>query len=101
MSKQPQETQHIFSYIAVLNLCGAVNFFRSSKINKSVSKAPFPRCSTTVLGEFFNSWVLKSTLNFVRNEKVVRKGSREFQKNGPEKAKADLATEDSTRIKKY
>ncbi|ESO07756.1 hypothetical protein HELRODRAFT_170304 [Helobdella robusta] len=45
-------------------------------------------------------WVLRSTLNFASDGEVVREVGREFQRKGPEKAKADLAKECLTRVKK-
>ncbi|ESN90830.1 hypothetical protein HELRODRAFT_182539 [Helobdella robusta] len=45
-------------------------------------------------------WVLRSALNFASDREVVREGGREFQRKGPEKAKADLAKECLTRVKK-
>ncbi|ESN90781.1 hypothetical protein HELRODRAFT_182608 [Helobdella robusta] len=45
-------------------------------------------------------WVLRSALNFASDGEVVRKVGREFQRKGPEKAKADLAKECLTRVKK-
>ncbi|ESN99680.1 hypothetical protein HELRODRAFT_184382 [Helobdella robusta] len=49
---------------------------------------------------FENRWVLRSALNFVSDGEVVREVGREFQRKGPEKAKADLAKECLTRVKK-
>ncbi|ESN90132.1 hypothetical protein HELRODRAFT_182829 [Helobdella robusta] len=49
---------------------------------------------------FENRWVLRSALNFASDGKVVREVGREFQRKGPEKAKADLAKECLTRVKK-
>ncbi|ESO12330.1 hypothetical protein HELRODRAFT_158828 [Helobdella robusta] len=49
---------------------------------------------------FANRRVLRSALNFVSDGEVVRKGDREFQRKWPEKAKADLAKECLTRVKK-
>ncbi|ESN94245.1 hypothetical protein HELRODRAFT_164050 [Helobdella robusta] len=49
---------------------------------------------------FENRWVLRSALNFASDGEVVREVGREFQKKGPEKAKADLAKECLTRVKK-
>ncbi|ESN94339.1 hypothetical protein HELRODRAFT_164165 [Helobdella robusta] len=43
-------------------------------------------------------WVLKSALNFASDGEVVREVGREFQRKGPEKAKADLAKECLTRV---
>ncbi|ESN99377.1 hypothetical protein HELRODRAFT_162919 [Helobdella robusta] len=45
-------------------------------------------------------WVLRSALNFASDGEVVREVGREFQRKGPEKAKADLAKECLTRVKK-
>ncbi|ESN94517.1 hypothetical protein HELRODRAFT_164373 [Helobdella robusta] len=36
-------------------------------------------------------WVLRSTLNFVSDEEVVRERGLYFQRKGPKKASADLA----------
>ncbi|ESN93170.1 hypothetical protein HELRODRAFT_181283 [Helobdella robusta] len=47
-----------------------------------------------------NRWVLRSALNFVSDGEVVREVGRDFQRKGPEKAKADLAKECLTRVKK-
>ncbi|ESO01539.1 hypothetical protein HELRODRAFT_174497 [Helobdella robusta] len=49
---------------------------------------------------FENRWVLRSALNFASDGEVVREVGREFQRKGPEKAKADLAKECLTRVKK-
>ncbi|ESN92855.1 hypothetical protein HELRODRAFT_164986 [Helobdella robusta] len=49
---------------------------------------------------FENRWVLKSALNFASDGEVVREVGREFQRKGPEKAKADLAKECLTPVKK-
>ncbi|ESO03319.1 hypothetical protein HELRODRAFT_173605 [Helobdella robusta] len=49
---------------------------------------------------FENRWVLRFALNFASDGKVVREVGREFQRKGPEKAKADLAKECLTRVKK-
>ncbi|ESO12147.1 hypothetical protein HELRODRAFT_158597 [Helobdella robusta] len=43
-------------------------------------------------------WVLRSALNFASDGEVVREVGREFQRKGPEKAKADLAKECLTRV---
>ncbi|ESO07737.1 hypothetical protein HELRODRAFT_170281 [Helobdella robusta] len=45
-------------------------------------------------------WVLRSALNFASDGEIVREVGREFQRKGPEKAKADLAKECLTRVKK-
>ncbi|ESN91385.1 hypothetical protein HELRODRAFT_165414 [Helobdella robusta] len=45
-------------------------------------------------------WVLRSSLNFASDGEVAREVGREFQRKGPEKAKADLAKECLTRVKK-
>ncbi|ESN97940.1 hypothetical protein HELRODRAFT_177605 [Helobdella robusta] len=45
-------------------------------------------------------WVLRSALNFASDGEVIRERGREFQRKGPEKAKADLAKECLTRVKK-
>ncbi|ESN97871.1 hypothetical protein HELRODRAFT_177513 [Helobdella robusta] len=44
--------------------------------------------------------VLISALNFVSDGEIVREVGRVFQKKGPKKAKADLAKECLTRVKK-
>ncbi|ESO12283.1 hypothetical protein HELRODRAFT_158765 [Helobdella robusta] len=49
---------------------------------------------------FENRWVLRSALNFASDGEIVREVGREFQRKGPEKAKADLAKECLTRVKK-
>ncbi|ESN99311.1 hypothetical protein HELRODRAFT_162832 [Helobdella robusta] len=49
---------------------------------------------------FENRWVLRSALNFASDGEVVREVGREFQRKGLEKAKADLAKECLTRVKK-
>ncbi|ESO07844.1 hypothetical protein HELRODRAFT_184108 [Helobdella robusta] len=49
---------------------------------------------------FAKRWVLRSALNFASDGEVVREVGREFQRKGPEKAKADLAKECLTRVKK-
>ncbi|ESN96749.1 hypothetical protein HELRODRAFT_163861 [Helobdella robusta] len=49
---------------------------------------------------FENRWVLRSALNFASDGEVVREVGREFQRKGPEKAKADLAKECLIRVKK-
>ncbi|ESO12068.1 hypothetical protein HELRODRAFT_158475 [Helobdella robusta] len=49
---------------------------------------------------FENRWVMRSALNFASDGEVVREVGREFQRKGPEKAKADLAKECLTRVKK-
>ncbi|ESN98882.1 hypothetical protein HELRODRAFT_162346 [Helobdella robusta] len=49
---------------------------------------------------FENRWVLRSALNFASDGEVVREVGGEFQRTGPEKAKADLAKECLTRVKK-
>ncbi|ESO02967.1 hypothetical protein HELRODRAFT_184296, partial [Helobdella robusta] len=49
---------------------------------------------------FENRWVLRSALNFASDGEVVREVGREFQRKGPEKAKADLAKDSLTRVKK-
>ncbi|ESO04283.1 hypothetical protein HELRODRAFT_172640 [Helobdella robusta] len=49
---------------------------------------------------FENRWVLKSALNFASDGEVVKEVGREFQRKRPEKAKADLAKECLTRVKK-
>ncbi|ESO12286.1 hypothetical protein HELRODRAFT_158768 [Helobdella robusta] len=49
---------------------------------------------------FENRWVLRSALNFSSDREVVREVGREFQRKRPEKAKADLAKECLTRVKK-
>ncbi|ESN90422.1 hypothetical protein HELRODRAFT_166089 [Helobdella robusta] len=49
---------------------------------------------------FENRWVLKSALNFESDREVVREVDRKFHRKGPEKAKADLAKECLTRVKK-
>ncbi|ESN91249.1 hypothetical protein HELRODRAFT_182105 [Helobdella robusta] len=49
---------------------------------------------------FENRWVLRSALNFASDGEVVREVGREFQRKRPEKAKADLAKECLTRVKK-
>ncbi|ESN98912.1 hypothetical protein HELRODRAFT_162380 [Helobdella robusta] len=47
---------------------------------------------------FENRWVLRSALNFASDGEVVREVGKEFQKKGPDKAKADLAKECLTRV---
>ncbi|ESO12167.1 hypothetical protein HELRODRAFT_158630 [Helobdella robusta] len=47
---------------------------------------------------FENRWVLRSALNFASDEKVVREIGREFQREGPEKAKAASAREQDMEI---
>ncbi|ESN96782.1 hypothetical protein HELRODRAFT_163905 [Helobdella robusta] len=59
-------------------------------------KTFYPRSSMN----FENRWVLRSALNFASDGEVVREVDREFQRKGPEKAKADLAKECLTRVKK-
>ncbi|ESO07624.1 hypothetical protein HELRODRAFT_170169 [Helobdella robusta] len=49
---------------------------------------------------FENRWVLRSALNFASDGEIVREVGREFPRKGPEKAKADLAKECLTRVKK-
>ncbi|ESN97947.1 hypothetical protein HELRODRAFT_193153 [Helobdella robusta] len=49
---------------------------------------------------FENRWVLRSALNFASDGEVVREVGREFQRKGPVKAKADLAKDCLTRVKK-
>ncbi|ESO01890.1 hypothetical protein HELRODRAFT_161080 [Helobdella robusta] len=49
---------------------------------------------------FANRWVLRSALNFVSNGEIVREVNREFQRKRPEKAKANLAKDCLTRVKK-
>ncbi|ESN91057.1 hypothetical protein HELRODRAFT_182307 [Helobdella robusta] len=61
-----------------------------------VRKDPKQRSSMN----FENRWVLRSALNFASDGEVVREIGREFQRKGPEKAKADLAKECLTRVKK-
>ncbi|ESN93421.1 hypothetical protein HELRODRAFT_180956 [Helobdella robusta] len=48
---------------------------------------------------FENRWALRSALNFASDGEVVREVGGEFQRKGPEKAKADLAKECLTRVK--
>ncbi|ESO11802.1 hypothetical protein HELRODRAFT_166849 [Helobdella robusta] len=45
-------------------------------------------------------WALRSALKFVSDGEVVREVGREFQRKGPKKAKADLAKECLTPVKK-
>ncbi|ESO12367.1 hypothetical protein HELRODRAFT_158877 [Helobdella robusta] len=63
---------------------------------KSPSNFPPKRSSMN----FENRCVLRSVLNFASDGEVVREVGREFQRKGPEKAKADLAKECLTRVKK-
>ncbi|ESO02025.1 hypothetical protein HELRODRAFT_161249 [Helobdella robusta] len=62
------------------------------------------KCKTSITQRssmnFENRWVLRSTLNIASDGEVVREVGREFQRKGPEKAKADLAKECLTRVKK-
>ncbi|ESO11783.1 hypothetical protein HELRODRAFT_166825 [Helobdella robusta] len=53
-----------------------------------------------LLMNFENRWVLRSALNLASDGEVVREVDREFQRKRPEKAKADLAKECLTRVKK-
>ncbi|ESO04275.1 hypothetical protein HELRODRAFT_172632 [Helobdella robusta] len=53
-----------------------------------------------VMNQKQNKWVLRSALNFASDGEIVREVGREFQRKGPEKAKADLAKECLTRVKK-
>ncbi|ESO03775.1 hypothetical protein HELRODRAFT_173478 [Helobdella robusta] len=47
------------------------------------------------------TWVLRSSLNFASDGEVVREVGREFQRKGPEKAKADLAKNKRTILPKF
>ncbi|ESN96835.1 hypothetical protein HELRODRAFT_178635 [Helobdella robusta] len=85
---------------------GPVSKFRTRQVlrvhpgSRSPANATVHPSEVALLNEFCKQIGLRSALNFVSDGKVVREVGRGFQRKGPEKAKADLAKECLTRVRK-